>query len=143
MFAHSAAAATDPSVQYAQPVQSVHATVLPNDPEYTNGNLYGLNGTYGVNAPGAWSVTTGSPATVTIASLDTGVEYDHPDLIAMLRRVIDAGNRHHIPAGCWFGQPEQALLTIRQGARLVVYSNDGLMLKNAVAARMSATNRIT
>lgn len=61
-------------------------------------------------------------------------EYDHPDLTAMLGRIIDAGNRHHIPAGCWFGQPEQALRTIRQGARLVVFSNDGLMLKNAMAA---------
>jgi hypothetical protein len=52
----------------------------------------------------------------------------------MLGRIIDAGNRHHIPAGCWFGQPEQALRTIRQGARLVVFSNDGLMLKDAIAA---------
>lgn len=60
-------------------------------------------------------------------------EYDHPDLIAMLGRIIDAGNRHHIPAGCWFGEPEQALRTIRQGARLVVFSNDALMLKNAIA----------
>src|SRR5262245_4744792 len=47
-------------------------------------------------------------------------EYDHPDLIAMLQRIIDAGDRHHIPAGCWFGQPEPALRTIRHGQRLGV-----------------------
>jgi 2-keto-3-deoxy-L-rhamnonate aldolase RhmA len=64
-------------------------------------------------------------------------EYDHPDLIAMLKRVIDAGNRHHVAAGCWFGTPEQALRTIRQGARFVVFSNDGLMLKNAMAAQFT------
>ena len=64
-------------------------------------------------------------------------EYDHPDLIAMLKRVIDTGDRHHVAAGCWFGKPEQALRTIRQGARFVVFSNDGLMLKNAMAAEFT------
>jgi 2-keto-3-deoxy-L-rhamnonate aldolase RhmA len=59
-------------------------------------------------------------------------EYDHPDLIAMLQRVIDAGDRRHIAAGCWFGKTEQALRTIRQGARLVVFSNDGVLLQNAI-----------
>lgn len=61
-------------------------------------------------------------------------EYDHPDLIAMLQRVIDAGDRRHIAAGCWFGKIDRAIRTIRQGARLVVYSNDGSMLKDAVNA---------
>jgi subtilisin family serine protease len=80
LAAVSAAAARNPWVQYAAPEQTVQATTTPNDPEYTKGNLYGLNGTYGINAPGAWSVTTGSPATVTIASTDSGVDYDQPDL---------------------------------------------------------------
>ena len=61
-------------------------------------------------------------------------EYDHPDLIAMLQRVIDAGDRRHIAVGCWFGKTEQALRTIRQGARLVVFSNDGTLLQNAIDA---------
>lgn len=61
-------------------------------------------------------------------------EYDNPELIAMLKRVIDAGDRHHIPAGCWFGKPEQALRTIRQGSRFVVFSNDGVMLQDAIAS---------
>lgn len=60
-------------------------------------------------------------------------EYDHPDLIATLQRIIDVGNRHHVAAGCWFGKPEQALRTIRQGARFVVFSNDGLMLQYAMS----------
>lgn len=60
-------------------------------------------------------------------------EYDHPDLIAALKRIIDVGNRHHIPAGCWFGKPEQMIRTIRQGARFNVFSNDGLMLQNTMA----------
>jgi 2-keto-3-deoxy-L-rhamnonate aldolase RhmA len=61
-------------------------------------------------------------------------EYDHPDTIAMLQRIIDTADRHHVAAGCWFGTTAQALRTIRQGARLVVYSNDALILKNAMHA---------
>lgn len=60
-------------------------------------------------------------------------EYDHADLIAMIQKVIDIGDRHHIAAGCWFGKTDQMLRTIRQGARLVVYSNDSVMLKDAMA----------
>ncbi|WP_158633511.1 HpcH/HpaI aldolase family protein [Tautonia sociabilis] len=61
-------------------------------------------------------------------------EYDHPDLIAALRRIIDIGDRSHIPAGCWFAEPERALRTIRQGSRFVVFSNDGAMLGAAMTA---------
>ncbi|MDZ4286781.1 MAG: aldolase/citrate lyase family protein [Prosthecobacter sp.] len=59
-------------------------------------------------------------------------EYDHPDLIAMIQRIIDVADQKHVAAGCWFGKPEQALRTIRQGARFVVYSNDGVLLKEAI-----------
>jgi 2-keto-3-deoxy-L-rhamnonate aldolase RhmA len=59
-------------------------------------------------------------------------DYDSPELIAMIQRVIDAADRRHVAAGCWFGKPEQALRTKQQGARLIVYSNDGSMLKDAV-----------
>jgi 2-keto-3-deoxy-L-rhamnonate aldolase RhmA len=61
-------------------------------------------------------------------------EYDNPELIAVLQRVIDTADKSHIAAGCWFGKPEQMLRTIRQGARLVVYSNDSSMLKDAMTA---------
>ena len=61
-------------------------------------------------------------------------EYDSPELIAVIQRIIETADRRHIPAGCWFGKPEQALRTIRQGARLVVYSNDSSMLKDAMSA---------
>jgi 2-keto-3-deoxy-L-rhamnonate aldolase RhmA len=64
-------------------------------------------------------------------------EYDHPDLIAMLQRIIDAGDRRHIAAGCWFGKVDQAIRTIRQGARLVVFSNDGSLLQSAITSAFS------
>ncbi|MCE9607049.1 MAG: hypothetical protein K8U03_19360 [Planctomycetia bacterium] len=59
-------------------------------------------------------------------------EYNHPELIAMLQRIIDVVSRSHIAAGCWFGKREQAERTIKQGARLVVYANDGALLAEAM-----------
>ncbi|PWR69616.1 S8 family peptidase [Methanospirillum lacunae] len=61
----------------------------PNDPQYPY--LWGLHNTgqspfYGtsnadIQGPLAWGATTGSPA-VTVAVVDTGVDYSHPDLAA-------------------------------------------------------------
>src|SRR5262249_2842802 len=51
----------------------------PNDPQYTAGNLYGMNGTNGIRANQAWDVSTGSRSVV-VADIDTGVDYRHQDL---------------------------------------------------------------
>lgn len=80
--------------------------------------------------PGVHAVFVG-PNDLTV-NMGIPNEYDHADLIAMLKRIIDTADRHHVAAGCWFGKPEQSLRTIRQGARFVVYSNDGAMLKEAM-----------
>ena len=76
-------------VEYAEPDYVVHtaAGVMPADPTF--GNLWGLNNTGQTNgtvdadidAPEAWQITTGDPNTV-VAVLDTGVDYNHPDLAA-------------------------------------------------------------
>ncbi len=50
----------------------------------------------------------------------------------MLQRIIDTANRAHVAAGCWFGKSYQAERTIKQGARLVVYGNDGALFGEAV-----------
>ena len=72
-------AAMLPSVQYAEPNHTVHLDLMPNDPSFTNGTLWGMSGTNGIHAPAAWDRTTGS-RTVTIADIDTGMDYNHPDL---------------------------------------------------------------
>lgn len=59
-------------------------------------------------------------------------EYDHPELIAMIQRIIDVGNRSHIAAGSWFGKREQMERTIKQGSRFVVFSNDGSLLRESI-----------
>lgn len=59
-------------------------------------------------------------------------EYDHPDFIANVQKVIDAADKRHIPAGSWFGKTEQQLRAIQQGARFICHSNDSSLLKDAL-----------
>ncbi len=68
-------------------------------------------------------------------------QYDHPDFIAILQRIIDTANAKHVAAGCWFGNEAQAIRTIRQGARLVVFSNDGVLFRNAISDAFAKVKR--
>ena len=72
--------ASDADVEYAQAAGRKRALAIPNDPKFA-GQWY-LQGaqTSAINATAAWDVTTGSANTV-IAVLDTGVRFDHPDLL--------------------------------------------------------------
>jgi subtilisin family serine protease len=72
--------AANPAVQFANPTQTMQIATVPNDPNYTAGNQWGLNSTWGINAPAAWNTTTGSPQVV-VADVDTGINYNHPDLV--------------------------------------------------------------
>ena len=65
-----------PDVVYAEPNYIVHKMVVPYD-TYWN-SLWGMNR---INATNAWDSSVGSPAVV-IGTTDTGVDYNHPDLIA-------------------------------------------------------------
>ena len=85
--------------------------------------------------PGVHAVFVG-PNDLTV-SMGIPNEYDHKDLIAMLQRIIDTADRHHVAAGCWFGRLDQALRTIRQGARLVMYSSDSGLMKDAMSQAYS------
>jgi thermitase len=71
-----AALERDPAVAYAEPNYLYHATATSNDPHLSQ--LWGLAR---ISAPGAWDVTTGSPA-VRVAVVDTGISTDHLDLSA-------------------------------------------------------------
>lgn len=64
----------DPDVLYAEPNYIYNVLAAPNDPFY--GNQWGLPK---ISAPDAWDKTTGS-RDVVIAVIDSGVDYNHPDL---------------------------------------------------------------
>src|SRR4051812_43659296 len=76
---------SDPDVLYAEPNFVYQLAVNPSDPRF--GDLWGMNNTgqlggtadADINAVEAWDITTGSNSVV-IGSLDTGFDYNHPDL---------------------------------------------------------------
>ena len=61
----------------AQPAQAI-TPVNPDDTKYADGSQWNLNGAWGINAPMAWGITSGSATTI-VAVLDTGFT-DHLDL---------------------------------------------------------------
>lgn len=76
-----------PDVLYAEPNYMKYATALPNDPRLAeqwaihNTGQTGGTADADIDAPEAWNRTTGS-SDVIIAVIDTGVDYNHPDLAA-------------------------------------------------------------
>ena len=77
----------DPNVLYAEPDYYVHIVAAPNDPQFSSQwslqNTGQSGGTVGadIHAVQAWGLSTGS-ANVVVGVLDTGVDYNHPDLAA-------------------------------------------------------------
>lgn len=79
--------AQDPNVEYAEPNYIVRISAIPDDPMFAN--LWGLHNTGqtggsaddDIDAPEAWDYQTGS-SNITIAVIDTGVDYIHEDLSA-------------------------------------------------------------
>jgi len=78
----------DAAILYAQPDYEVHAvSAIPNDARFND--LWGMHNTgqsggvsdADIDAPEAWDIAVGSHS-VTVAVIDTGVDYNHPDLAA-------------------------------------------------------------
>jgi len=71
----------DASVESAEIDQRRFPHALPNDPLFTGQWYEQATQPAGIDAVTAWDTTTGR-SEVVIAELDTGVRYDHPDLLA-------------------------------------------------------------
>jgi len=68
-------------------ISALSALSYPNDPKYSDQWALHNSGQTGgisdadIKAPGGWDITTGSQ-NVVVAVIDTGVDYNHPDLAA-------------------------------------------------------------
>ncbi len=67
---------SQPNVAYAEPNYRLKLYQAPNDPRFSS--LWGLNI---IHAAQAWDQTTGS-TNIVVATVDTGIDYNHPDLAA-------------------------------------------------------------
>jgi serine protease len=88
--------AADPEVEFAEPDRRRQIRAVPNDPLYPGGQAKATptvgqwylrapaaGSVSAIDAAGAWATTTGS-SSVVVAVLDTGVRFDHPDLVGKL-----------------------------------------------------------
>ena len=77
-------------VEWVEPYYIYKTTLEPNDPRYQDGTQWYLDS---ISVSKAWDITTGSEDII-IAIIDTGVDWDHPDLAANIWNNEDeiAGN---------------------------------------------------
>jgi len=125
----------DPAVEFADIDQRRYALSQPNDPLFVptvgaSGQWYmqtptttGCNTTTGcdlsaTDAVSAWGLTTGTAGTV-IADVDTGVRFDHPDLL----RAGQGGRL--LPGYDFVGQDENSSTSAGLGTYLMANDSDG------------------
>ncbi len=80
-------AAAQPSAVAVEPDYVRHAILVPNDPKYLDGTLWGLNqiSDADVDAPEGWNVRSSAGAVI-VAIIDTGIKTTHQDLAANMWR---------------------------------------------------------
>ena len=81
----------DPDVEYAEPNYVLSIDATPNDPRFSelwglhNAGQLGGSSDVDIDAPESWDLTQGDEDIV-VAVIDTGIDYNHPDLAANMYR---------------------------------------------------------
>jgi subtilisin family serine protease len=102
-----------PDVEYAELNPIISACVTPNDPSYAD--QWALSR---IHAAEAWDICRGS-SEVIVAVLDTGIDYDHPDLQGNLW--TNEAERVGLP---WIDDDDNGYVDDIRGYNFVAYTND-------------------
>jgi subtilisin family serine protease len=105
----------DPNVEYAQPNFQYYPQTISSNDTY-KANLWGLDNTgqtvntitgtndADIDAPEAWAVNEGTNAQVIVAVIDSGVAYNHPDLLDNMWNGVSCVSDTNAPLGnCNYG----------------------------------------
>lgn len=76
--------ADDPRVSYVQPNYVYHALLMPNDTSFSNQWALNNGNDADIDAPEAWDVSMGNATPPIVAVIDSGIMYEHPDLLASM-----------------------------------------------------------
>ena len=71
------------------------------------------------------------------ASLRIPGEFDHPDYLAALERIVQAGQRHNVSLGRLVGSPEEGLADLRQGFDFCCYGTDTALYQRALSTGLA------
>ncbi len=102
-----------PQIRYAEPNFIVFQTQQPDDPNF--GLLWGM---LNINAPQAWDIATDA-SQVLVAVIDTGIDYNHPDLKHNIWR-----NPQRVP--CNAGDPPCLICPVFRGCDYVNGDDDAM-----------------
>jgi subtilisin family serine protease len=79
----------NPAVLHAEPNLIFHSQVASNDPYYTQGSLWGMEGdasspvnAFGSQAAEVWAQGNVGSRSIVVGVIDEGIDYNHPDLAA-------------------------------------------------------------
>ena len=81
-------------ILFVEPDRIGYLSSEPNDLYYQDNSMWGLNGTFGINAHAAWNYTTGS-SSIRVGVIDSGIA-NHNDLNANLSVGYDFFNNNNI-----------------------------------------------
>ena len=91
--------------------------------------------------PGLDAVFIG-PNDLTV-SMGIPEERDHPEFVGMVARVIEAAERHGIPAGAHFNKASHLERLIAQGGRFLPFASDGHWIQAGLSEFAKLTSRAT
>ncbi|MGH2603352.1 MAG: S8 family serine peptidase, partial [Dehalococcoidia bacterium] len=122
-----------PAVRYAERDVTLAAAAGPNDTGYLDGKQWNLDR---IHAPEAWALVPGDGKTI-VAVLDSGVDYNHPDLAG---QVLPLGC-DQFRTGCVAGDGRAPLDTIGHGTHvagiIAAKTNNGTGVASVTGGRAS------